>query len=54
MVLAPVAWIEIARRAAWGGARMLLAAILALPLLGGASIALSLVLNGAIGLAGLK
>jgi uncharacterized membrane protein len=54
MVLAPSAWIEIARRYAWGGARMLLAALLALPLLCVSSIALSLVLNGTIGLAGLQ
>jgi uncharacterized membrane protein len=54
MILAPLAWIEIARRSAWGGARMLLAAFLSLPLLCVASIALSLVLNGAIGLAGLQ
>jgi putative membrane protein len=54
MVLAPLAWIEIARRAAWSSTRMLLAAILSLPLLCVASIALSLLLNGAIGMAGLQ
>ena len=54
MVLAPVAWIEIARRSAWGGVRMLLAALVSLPLLCIASIALSLVLNGAIGLGGFQ
>lgn len=54
MVFAPMAWIEIARRSAWGGARMLLAAFLSLPLLCVASIAFSLLLNGAIGLAGLQ
>lgn len=54
MVLAPLAWIEIARCSAWGGARMLLAAVLTVPLLCVASIALSLVLNGAIDLAGLQ
>ena len=54
MVLAPLAWIEIARRAAWSSTRMLLTAFLALPLLCVASIALSLLLNGAIGMAGLQ
>jgi putative membrane protein len=54
MVLAPVAWIEIARRSAWGGAKMLLSALISLPLLCLASIAVSLLLNGAIGLVGLQ
>jgi hypothetical protein len=54
MVLAPLAWIEIARRSAWGSARMLLAAVLTVPLLCVASIALSLMLNGVIGMAGLQ
>jgi putative membrane protein len=54
MVLAPLAWIEIARRSAWGGARMTLAALLAVPLLCIASIALSLLLNGVIGSVGLQ
>jgi putative membrane protein len=54
MVLAPVAWIEIARRASWSGGKMLLASLMSLPLLCVASIALSLVLNGALGLAGIQ
>jgi hypothetical protein len=52
MVLAPLAWIEIARRWTWGDARMLLVAFFTLPLLCVASIALSMALNGAIGLVG--
>jgi putative membrane protein len=54
MLLAPAAWIEISRRSTWGAARMLLAALLSLPLLCVASVALSLVLNGALGWAGLR
>ncbi|SFC22121.1 carotenoid biosynthesis protein [Tropicimonas isoalkanivorans] len=54
MFLAPLAWIEISRRPAWGGPRMLLASLVALPVLFLASIAMSLALNGAIYLAGLQ
>jgi putative membrane protein len=53
MFLAPLAWIEVARRP-WGPARMTAAAILALPLLAAAAVALSVILNGAIALAGLR
>ena len=54
MFLAPLAWIEISRRKTWGSLRMGFAALLALPLLFAASVAMSLVLNGLIGLTGLQ
>ena len=54
MVLAPLAWIEIARRAAWSRTRMLLAASPLFPTALRRPLALSLLLNGAIGMAGLQ
>ncbi len=54
MFLAPLAWIEIARHPDWSQGKMLLASLIALPLLSVASIAMSLVLNGAIAAAGLR
>ena len=53
MLLAPVAWIEIGRRD-WSPARRIGAAVLSLPLLGIAAIALSLVLNRLTTAAGLS
>lgn len=54
MVLAPLAWILIARRTVWGNGRKLLMALIALVPLCLASIVLSLVLNGIIAAAGLQ
>jgi putative membrane protein len=48
MFLAPLAWIEVSRHSGWSTGRLILASILALPLLCLASIAISLALNGAI------
>jgi hypothetical protein len=53
MLIAPLAWIEIARRD-WGALRMTLAALAALPVAGVAAIVLSVVLNGLIGLTPLR
>ncbi len=54
MFLAPLAWIEIARHPDWGQRKVLLASLIALPLLCVASIAMSLALNGIIAGAGLR
>lgn len=54
MLLAPLAWIEIARRSGWSGVRMFVASLASLPVLFVASIVLSLVLNGATSAIGLE
>jgi uncharacterized membrane protein len=54
MALAPVAWIEIARRASWSAGRMLLASFMSLPLLCVASILLSLLINNTLDLFGIQ
>lgn len=54
MVLAPLAWIVISQHSQWGPRKVLLASVLALPLLCVASIVMSLVLNGAIAAVGLQ
>lgn len=54
MLLAPYAWIEISRREGWSPARVIVASVLALPLLAIASVMMSLALNGAIAAAGLQ
>jgi putative membrane protein len=54
MFLSPLAWIEISRHSTWNGAKMLLAALLSLPLLCVAAIALSLAFNGMIYMVGLQ
>lgn len=54
MFLASLAWIEIARRAAWSGIRMFVFSLASLPVLFVASILLSLGLNGATSAIGLE
>ena len=54
MLLAPLAWILVARQTAWGSGAKLLAALLGLVPLSLAAVGLSLVLNGAIAAAGLR
>ncbi len=54
MFLAPLTWIEIARRAAWNGVRMFMASLASLPVLFVASVLMSLALNGLISAVGLK
>jgi putative membrane protein len=54
MLLAPAAWIEVCRRPAWSAPRVLVAALLAVPVAAVASVVLSLALNGLIGLTGLR
>jgi putative membrane protein len=52
MLLAPAAWIEVCRRPSWGARKLLVAAVLAVPLACVGSVALSLALNGLIGTTG--
>lgn len=54
MFLAPLAWIEIARRPAWSGGRMVMASLVSLPILFVASVLISLLLNGVISTVGLE
>lgn len=53
MLIAPFAWIEVARRD-WDAKRMVLAAFFALPVAGVAAVILSVALNGIIGLTELR
>jgi uncharacterized membrane protein len=54
MLLAPIAWIEVCRRPSWSSRKVLVAAVISVPLACAASIVLSLALNGLIGLTGLR
>ena len=54
MGLAPFGWILIARQQTWGGAKKVLASIVAIVPLGMAAVVLSVIMNGALDALGLK